>query len=252
MLFNESGGAAVPVVIILHGGGLSDWSVRPLAQLLTEYRVVTPVTDGHGADAENTFVSIADSAQRLLRFIDEKCGGHVAALCGLSLGAQIAVETLCRRPDVAGCALIESALLEPMPLAAALAKPTYACCYGLIKSPRFARAQARSMALPDEMFADYYADSCRMSRESLVNLSVSNARYQLDAAAAARCRARVAALYGARELAAIQRSARALCDAVPGAQLNIAAGAKHGEFSLCRPNEYVALLRRLLGAAGER
>ncbi|WP_102049325.1 alpha/beta fold hydrolase [Pygmaiobacter massiliensis] len=250
MRFPQMPEAGRPVVILLHGGGLSDWSVAALRHRLHEhFCVLTPILDGHGMDAETTFISIEDSAQKLLDFIDSHCGGHIFALGGLSLGAQIAVEVLSLRPAVTDVALIESALCLPIPGARSLAGPTYALCYGLVKQRWFAKAQAKTLCLPPELFEDYFSDSKKMSKASLVNITVSNGSYNLERSLA-KVTAKTLVIVGEKERNIMRRSAELLHNAIPSSTLYIADGKQHGELSICCPEEYAALFLDFCGKQG--
>ena len=96
MIVQEFGKQNKDVVILLHGGGLSWWNYRnAAAQLEERYRVVIPVLDGH-AESDTPFTSIEENAARLIAYIDDRFGGQVLAIGGLSLGGQILVEMLSR------------------------------------------------------------------------------------------------------------------------------------------------------------
>ena len=74
------------VVMLLHGGGLSWWNYREVAELLgSQYHVVLPVLDGH-ADSDAPFTTIEDNAARLITYIDAHFGGQIMALGGLRHG----------------------------------------------------------------------------------------------------------------------------------------------------------------------
>jgi pimeloyl-ACP methyl ester carboxylesterase len=134
MIFKEFGDKNKPVIILLHGGGLSWWSYKPqIESLQKDYFIVTPIIDGHGGDWNNTFISITKSAERVANYIKDNCNGSVHAICGLSLGAQIVTEILSREPGITDNAVIESALVFPLKIATALTVPMYNLCYGLIK-----------------------------------------------------------------------------------------------------------------------
>ena len=121
------------VVMLLHGGGLSWGNYREVAQqLAAQYHVVLPALDGH-ADSDSPFTTIEDNAARLISCIDTHFGGQILAIGGLSLGGQVAVEMLSQRPGICQCALLESALVKPMPLTSALIEPTFSMSYGLIR-----------------------------------------------------------------------------------------------------------------------
>ena len=111
------------IILLLHGGGLSWWNYREAAKILSaQYHVVLPVLDGH-ADGDAPFASIEENAARLISYIDDHFDGRVLAIGGLSLGGQVAVEILSQRKDICQYALIESALVKPMELTAALLGP---------------------------------------------------------------------------------------------------------------------------------
>jgi pimeloyl-ACP methyl ester carboxylesterase len=246
MLFKEFGKPGRPVIVLLHGGGLSWWSLEEaIGRLSGAYRVVAPVIDGHGEDGAEAFRSIEDSAEKLMAYVDSRCGGKVLLLAGLSLGAQIAVEALSARPDIAEYAVLESALVLPMKALTAAMAPVYKLSYGLIRQRWFARAQAQALGLPDGLFERYYQDSLRFSRETLQNIAVSNGNYALKPSFCG-VEAKVLVVVGEREIRAMRSSARKLNEAARGSQLYVAKGMRHGELSLMHPSEYVKLLEEFL------
>ena len=84
----EFGNKNLPKIILLHGGGLSYWSLSGIVELLKDdYHVVTPIIDGHGENGNETFMSIEQSADKLLEYIDKACDSKVFVLGGLSIGA---------------------------------------------------------------------------------------------------------------------------------------------------------------------
>ena len=59
------------VILLLHGGGLSWWNYREVAEhLKNEYHVVIPVLDGH-ANSDRDFTSIEANASEIISYIDE-------------------------------------------------------------------------------------------------------------------------------------------------------------------------------------
>lgn len=243
MLFTQTGDSQNPTIILLHGGGLSDWSWQPVTSLLQpDYHVITPIIDGHGADGKEGFVSIEASARTLIRYIDTHCGGAVFALAGLSIGAQIAVEVLSLRPDVARYAIIESALVYPIKGTTALTAPSYGLFYGLIAKRWFARLQAKSLCVPDDLFETYYRDSLRISKQSLINITLSNGTYALKDSIS-QTTARVLLIVGSKELGIMKKSAHRLHDCIKNSELYIAKGMKHGEMSLVHTADYARLLQ---------
>ena len=164
MIFKEYGQENKEVIILLHGGGLSWWNFREEAELLQkDYHVVLPILNGH-AGSDKDFVSIEATAEDVIAFIDEKFGGSVLAIGGLSLGAQVLTEILSKRKDICRYAVIESALVIPMKVTHALVKPMMDMSYGLIKKQWFAKIQFKSLGIKDELFDEYYRDTCQIKQ----------------------------------------------------------------------------------------
>ena len=226
------------VALLLHGGGLSWWNYRDAAEILSEdFHVVLPVLDGHGGEK---FTSIEDNAARILSYIDENFGGQVAVLGGLSLGGQIALEMLTQRPDICRSALIESALVKPSRLTRALIGPAFAMSYGLIKQRWFARWQSSYLGIPKTLFEDYYRDTCAISKMDLIAFMRANCGYALKPMETT---ARVKIVAGSREQRSILESAKIIHRAIPGSELEILPGLKHGDLSLNHPEWYARMVK---------
>ena len=225
------------VAHLLHGGGLSWWNYRDAAEILSEdFHVVLPVLDGHGGEK---FTSIEDNAARIISYIDENFDGQVAVLGGLSLGGQIALEMLTQRPNICRSALIESALVKPSRLPRALIGPAFAMSYGLIKQRWFARCQASYLGIPRALFEDYYRDTCAISKADLIAFTQANCGYTLKPMVTT---ARVKIVAGSREQKSILESAKMIHRAIPGSELEILPGLRHGDLSLNKPDLFAQML----------
>ena len=166
-------------IIMLHGGGLSWWNYREQAEMLgSRYHVILPILDGH-ADGDTPFTTIEDNAKHIIEYIDYNFGGSVIAICGLSLGAQILLEMLSQRRDICKFAFIESALTIPMPVTSALITPIFGLCYSLIKKKWFAQLQFNSLKIQQSLFQDYYRDTCKISKQDMINFLKSNTSYRI-------------------------------------------------------------------------
>ncbi|MFA9380833.1 MAG: alpha/beta fold hydrolase [Acetanaerobacterium sp.] len=242
MLFKEFGNTTLPTIILLHGGGLSWWSLQKVSELLqSRYHVITPIINGHGEDGEKAFVSIQNSAEKLINYIDKNCEGKVFALAGLSIGAQIVTEVLSTRTDIAQYAIIESALVYPIKGSTAMAVPTYYLLYGLIKQKWFSRIQSKTLCVPEDLFEQYYKDSLNISRQSLINITLSNGNYILKDSIAD-TGSKVLIIVGEKEINIMKKSACRLHDVISGSELYTVKSMGHGEISLVHPQEYVSLL----------
>ena len=238
MIFKHFGNQSNPTVILLHGGGLSWWMWEPVISALEpDYHLVVPVIDGHDTD-EKPFVSIADSAHQLLAYM----GGHVFAICGFSLGAQIALEVLSQQPDFADFALIESAMTESLALTAWLTEPAIKLSYGLIAKRWFARAQAKEMFIPEAAFETYFQSSQRISKSSLIQIMRSNAAFRINPALS-QCLTKTLILAGQHEIAGIKKSAQHLAQTIPESQMRLLPKYRHGQLCIQNPDAYVKIFK---------
>lgn len=243
MIFKEFGNKNKPIMILLHGGGLSWWSLKPQVEALkNDYFIVTPIIDGHGDDWNNTFISIEKSAEGVIQYIKNNWNGKVFSICGLSIGAQIVVEILSREGDITEHAVIESALVYPMKMATKLTVPIYNLCYGLIKKRWYAKLQAKTLNVPQELFEAYYIDSSRMTKESLINITKSNGGYSLPPTLG-NTKAKTLILVGEKELSVMKKSAILLHHSIKGSYLKVVEKSGHGEISLIHTDSYIDLLQ---------
>jgi len=245
MRYAEYGNQNPETVILLHGGGLSWWNYRDVAQLLSDrFHVVLPILDGH-ADSDAPFTSIEDNAARIIAHIDEHFGGNVLAVGGLSLGGQIAVEMLTQRPAICSFALLESTLVKPSKLTHALIGPTFGMSYGLIKQKWFAKMQAAYLGIPQKLFDDYYRDTCKITKEDMIAFLESNSAYSTQPALR-NAQAKVHIVFGSKEQSLIRTSGRLLNRMIPGSTLEILPGYRHGDLSLNHPQAYAQILLTLI------
>ncbi len=246
MNFTEFGKEHSEVIMLLHGGGLSWWNYREEAQLLQDrFRVVLPVLDGH-AGSDSSFVTIESCAQHIIDHIDRHFGGSVLFIGGLSLGGQVLVEMLSRRKDICRYAFIESAAIIPAPVTGRLVAPSFGASYGLIEQRWFSKLQFKSLHMKPELFEDYYADTCRISREDMIAFTREScffkARESLKETAA-----KVRIFVGGRESRRMKRSAERLQGLIPDSGREILSGLHHGEFSVNHAGQYVSRLCRFIG-----
>lgn len=244
MIAVEYGNQNKETVIFLHGGGLSWWNYRKEAELLQDkYRVVLPILDGH-AGSDRRFTSIENNAEELVEYIDDNFGGSVLMMGGLSLGGQILAEALAKRDDICQYAVIESALAVPMKTVKTMIRPVLGMSYGLIKQKWFSRWQFRSLKIREDLYGDYYRDTCRISKEDMIAFLEANAGYRIKPSLS-KAAAKTAILAGGRERKRMIESAKLLHDTVKNSSLIILAGYVHGELSLNHPEEYMNVVQRI-------
>ena len=246
MKVREFGQDTGETILLLHGGGLSWWNYREEARLLEgDFHVVLPVLDGHAGSGQ-PFTTIRENAEEIIAYIDERLGGSVLFIGGLSLGGQILLEMLACRRDLCRHALVESAAVLPSRLTHALVGPAFGSSYGLIKNRTFAKLQFQSLHMREALFEDYYRDTCLIRKSDMIAFMKANTAYALPASIA-ETEAKVHVFAGEKENRSVLRSAEMICAAIPGSSQTILSGLYHGEFSLNQPEHYVRTVREMIG-----
>lgn len=226
------------VIVLLHGGGLSWWNYREAAERLSSnYHVILPILDGH-AGSDSDFSSIEDNAAKIIGFIDARFGGSVLLIGGLSLGGQILLDILALRQDICRFALIESALTVPSKFVHDLIEPAFGSFYGLIKKKWFSRIQFKALRIRQELFDDYFRDTCGISKPNMIAFLKANSIYRIKPSIA-NCSAKSYVFVGGRENTAMHKSASIIHETMPGSILRVLPQMNHGEFSINYPDDYV-------------
>lgn len=233
------------IIILLHGGGLSWWNYREEAELLSnKYQVILPILDGH-AGSDRCFTTIQDQATALINEIDVHCHGHVLCIGGLSLGAQVLLEMLQKRPDICRCAFVESALIIQNRVLYYMIPPVFGMSYGLIQKRWFAKLQCKSLRIRPSLFKKYYHDTCKIEKEDMIAFLQENAIYK-PTEALSKVTAKVCIFVGEKEKKVMQHSAALLHEMLPNSSLCILPDLYHGEFSLNHGHVYAEALTAVL------
>ena len=245
MKYIEYGDANKDAIILLHGGGFSWWNYREIAETLSsDYHIILPILDGH-AESNDDFSTIEDNAARIISFIDEHLGGSVLLIGGLSLGGQILLEILSQRKNICRYALVESALVIPSKFTYSMIKPAFGSCYGLIKRKWFAKLQFRSYRIKQELFEDYFRDTCGISKQNMISFLQANSLYSVKESLKESC-SKVSIFVGEKENNAMQKSASIIHNALPGSSLQVLPKMYHGEFSMNHANDYANTVRQMI------
>ena len=237
MNYVEYGKENKEVIVLLHGGGLSWWNYREVAEkLLSDYRVILPILDGH-TKSSCDFTSIEENAARIIQFIDEQFQGSVLLIGGLSLGAQITLEILSQKKDVCQYALVESALVVPSLFTYAMIKPAFGSCYGLIKHRWFSKLQFKSLRIKQELFEYYFRDTCGITQSNMIAFLEANALYSIKPSLAD-CSAKSYVFVGEKENRIMRKSAKIIHKKLQGSLLQVLPKMYHGEFSINHAEDY--------------
>ncbi len=249
MQFHEFGDRANPHVMLIHGGGNAWWNFLRQARALSDrYHVILPTLDGHGEEYATDYVSTEDSADKLLAYIDSHCQGRLFALAGVSLGGQIVIELLARRPDLTQKAIVDGSICYPTPWLARFSIATVTVAGPLLFSRRACRFQLAlmhrtlpaKMRFPQEIEEHYLRDMPRLRMKTLRTIYRTYMNYDLKDAVGATT-AQVMYWYGEKEPKSVKRSARLFRTRVPSCELYEAKRYNHGYLAVYLPDEWLAI-----------
>lgn len=245
MNFKEYGDSKNNTIMLLHGGGLSWWNYRDEAEKLQDsFHVIIPILDGH-SDSDRNFTSIEDNAQEIIDYITNKCNGHIHLIGGLSLGGQILLEVLSRKSDICDFAIIESALAMPMKATQKMIKPAFSMSYGLISKKWFSKMQFNSLRIRNDLFEDYYRDTCKITKENMIAFMEANSKYKIKDTLQD-TKARVLVVVGNKERPIMKKSANMINEKIRASRMEIIPKYSHGELSINNPDRYISIINELI------
>lgn len=245
MEYREYGSKNNDIIILLHGGGLSWWNyIDEISLLENEFHIVIPILDGHSGSDTN-FTSIESNALEIINFINKNYNGKVKLIGGLSLGGQILLEILSKNSNICECAIIESALVIPMDFTYKMIEPIFNLSYCLISKKWFSKLQFKSLKLKKSLFALYYEDTCKITKDNLIAFMKSNSNYEVKNTLS-HTKAKTLVLVGSKERPIMKKSATKIVHLIPNSELEVLQGYYHGDISINHADDYVERVKRLV------
>lgn len=177
--YKEYGDKNAPLMLFLHGGGVSDWMWDKQIQYFTNYHCIVPTLSEHGLHHHDDEFSIKGSAEEVIELIEEKANGRKVIVIGFSLGSQVIIQMLSMKPNLIDLAIINSALVRPIPYAKHFIKPVIKCSKPLIKNRFFSRLQAKTLYLTEDYFDRYYEESCQINSGTLIRVLEENMSFEI-------------------------------------------------------------------------
>lgn len=232
--YKEYGNKQAPLIVFLHGGGVSGWMWDNQVKYFSNYHCLVPDLPEHGANNEAMKFSIKTSAEELIKLINEKKGKRKVTVIGFSLGAQVTVQMISMRPDLVDFIMINSALVRPFTSIKKWIRPSIKLVFPLIKQRWFAKLQAKSIYIEKENFEKYYEDTCQIKRESLIRILEENMSFTLPDEFS-HVKGKILVTVGEKEKAVMGKSARDLAQANLNCQSIIIPNIGHG-VSLANPD----------------
>lgn len=249
MQFKVFGDQKNPSIMLIHGGGNSWWNFLRQARVLSEkYYVILPTLDGHGEEYETPYISTEATVDKLMEYIEAECGGKLFAICGVSLGGQIVIELLSRKPYLVTKAIIDGSVCYPTPYLSAFCLFTIKCAYKLLFSEKACKRQLDLMPkmLPEKMLyteelkAYYMKEMPLLPKQTLIKIYQTYMNYTLKESLK-NSKAQVMYWYGEKEMKCVKKSAQHFKSYVSNCELYEAKGYNHGYLALYLPEEWLQL-----------
>lgn len=227
MFVKEAGKRTGPLLVFLHGGGVSGWMWNQQLEYFNHYHILIPDLPGHGQSREENVFSIRDTAEELIKWIKAENSDKKVVVVGFSLGAQIVVEMLHQEPDLVDYAMVNSALVRPNPILHSLISPMIKSTSFLIKNRTFARLQSKELYINEGNFETYFQESKQMKTETLIQVLQENMTYTLPGNFS-QAKAEILVTVGEKEKGIMRKSAEDLVQAHPASNGIIFPQVGHG------------------------
>lgn len=179
LTYNEYGDKAAPLMMFLHGGGVSSWMWDRQVEFFAHFHCVTVDLPEHGFANDQDMFSIKTSAKKVAHLIEKTANGKSVIVIGFSLGAQILIQMVSNHPNLVDYAIINSALVRPNHFMMRLLSPLIRVTFPLMKNETFAKFQAKELYINEAYFETYYNETSRMKQTSLLRILKENMSFTM-------------------------------------------------------------------------
>lgn len=227
MYYKEYGNKNDPLMLFLHGGGVSSWMCdKQIQHFSNYYRVVVDLPTQGKSSHLNDF-SIKTSAEMIINLIQKLTNNNKVIVIGFSLGAQVIVQMLSMTRDLIDYAMINSALVRPNPLMKKWISPSLKLTYPLIKVRSFAKLQSKALYISNEDFDMYFNESSKMKLTTLVKILEENMIFKIPPSFK-EAKSNILVTVGEKEKAVMKKSAKDMMEENVNCESIIISDVGHG------------------------
>ncbi|RUL53546.1 alpha/beta hydrolase [Lysinibacillus antri] len=242
LYYQEFGNQNAPLIVFLHGGGVSGWMWEKQVQYFQNYYCIVPDLPEQGKSAGEGPFSIQKSAEQINQLIRQKASGQKVIVIGFSLGAQVAIQMLSLDAKLIDYAIINSALVLPSPLIKKLIKPIMKLTYPLIKNKFFSKLQAKSLYIDENNFERYYNESSTINLHTLTRILEENMSFTLPKQFS-KAKAKILVTVGEKEKAMMKKSTFKIIESNPNCTGIILSNIGHG-LSMANPTYFNQMIEK--------
>lgn len=204
----EYGDRDAPLMLFLHGGGVSGWMWDKQVQHFTHYHCIVPDLPEHGLKQDGTLFFIKNSAEQLIIEADgnqcrrEESHRHrifirLAGPCS-NAGNETGCHRLCRD---------QQRFSTTRSIREKIHQTAIGWTFPLLKNRRFSKLQAKTLYLNDEYFETYYEASRQSQPGTLVRVLEENMSFEIPEAFRY-AKAKILVTVGEKETTVMKKSAK--------------------------------------------
>lgn len=207
LYYQEYGDKSAPLLVFLHGGGVSSWMWDKQIQYFTSYHCLTIDLPEQGKSAQSDYFSIQYSAKKVIELLERLADGKEITVVGFSLGAQVAIQMLSMKPNLIEHAVINSALVRPNALVRKMIPPMIKTTFPLLRNRYFSKLQSKVLYVDEDYFETYYKESSQMKSDTLIRILKENMSFKLPSDFH-KAKAKILVTVGQKEKAVMKKSAK--------------------------------------------
>ncbi|GAA0729350.1 alpha/beta hydrolase [Clostridium malenominatum] len=236
MYIEESGNPQGDIILFIHGGGVGGWMWDNQVKYFKDYYCLVPDLPSHGKSKCELKFNIRECADELIRLIEKKKDGRKIFLIGFSIGAQIAIDLISKKPDIIDRAILISPLARPMKYTKKIIRSTIPLVIGLIKNKSFQKFQSKYLYISDDYFEEYFSGVHSITSEVLIKIYEENMSFSIPEAFS-KATTKMLVLVGEKEQSVMIKSAKDLETCNKNVEVIKIPKVGHG-YSLLRPEEF--------------
>jgi pimeloyl-ACP methyl ester carboxylesterase len=170
MFVQEYGSSKNPALVLLHGGGLSGKSWKPVVDRLKDFYCIVPDLPEQGESRDIPF-TLDGSADLVAELIHSLTPGGKAHVAGLSLGGAVTLTLLRRHPQVVETALVSGTAAKIGKFLGWVSLSSL----GMIRNTpkeRLAEASLKQFGIPEEYRDLVFQDLVETSSEAFMRTTI--------------------------------------------------------------------------------